>query len=681
VEFQSSPITLPGTLNNYGTILGTGSQTSAANISGGGQLINGGSGATAALIQGGRFGVAFGLAATVTNFATIAATGSFGGETGIYIGNGTASVNNLGAAALVSGYIGVSVAYGTITNSGKISSTQGASGTAVMFGGGSNLLVVDPGAVFVGTVQGSGFNPNTVELSGNVSGTITNFGTSFTNFGTILVDAGAKWTMDGAISIKDTAAAGAVTIGAGADLEVTGALSTADAFALNGGTLHITDSVDPGSSFDMSGGTGDVLQLDSVTGTSFGEAITGFGNGDTITLPGVTFAAGGNVTSGPGTLSVPLLGGGSFTFSNITTLGSPRFTVGTDTLTAVACFAAGTYIRTGRGETSVEALCIDDVVVLADGRRSKITWIGHRAIDCRRHPNPPAVWPVRVAPDALGSGLPVRDLMLSPDHALYLNGMLIPVRLLINGATITQIPVDRVVYYHVELPRHDLLLAEGVATESYLDTGNRGMFENGEQPLLLHPDLVRAQSAREAGSCAPFISSPEQIEPVWRALAGRAQTMGRALPEPPVQTDDPDLHIHIGSHRINPIMVREGRYTFVIPTSNAPARLVSRAARPCDARPWVSDDRLLGVKIRRLSLRRGHGAQDVALDDPMLDHGWWAVERDERGPCRWTQGDATLPSLGAGILEVTLCGSLRYPVEGPVEGIVRQAPVREFQAA
>jgi Hint domain len=340
--------------------------------------------------------------------------------------------------------------------------------------------------------------------------------------------------------------------------------------------------------------------------------------------------------------------------------------------TSIACFAAGTRIRAHRGEVAVEALRAGDLVILADGRTAPVRWIGHRSIDCRRHARPRAVWPVRVAAGALGVGppgvgppgvaLPERELLLSPDHAIYLNGVLIPVRLLINHASIEQIQTDRITYYHVELDRHDLLLAEGVATESYLDTGNREMFENGGQPLALHPDFAIGQRARELGSCVPFVSDPRQVEPVWRALAERAKATGWMPPEPPLLEDDPDLHVLAGNRRIDPIEARDGRYAFVLPSRDASLRLASRTARACDERPWIDDDRRLGVKLRRLTHRRDHATRDVAIDDPLVDRGWWAVEWDRGGPCRWTSGEATLPSLGRGILEVTLCGSLRYPV-------------------
>src|SRR3954454_23318740 len=112
------------------------------------------------------------------------------------------------------------------------------------------------------------------------------------------------------------------------------------------------------SRFNLSGAGADVVQLDAVTGKNFSNAIAGFGAGDSIVLPNVNFAAGGAVTIVGNTLIVPLLGGEGFTFSNFTTDGTPTFAVGTHSLqtSSVACFAAGTRIRTRRGDIAVEAL-------------------------------------------------------------------------------------------------------------------------------------------------------------------------------------------------------------------------------------------------------------------------------------------------------------------------------------
>ena len=86
---------------------------------------------------------------------------------------------------------------------------------------------------------------------------------------------------------------------------------------------------------------------------------------------------------------------------------------------------------------------------------------------------------MRVKVGAFGTGRPRRDLVLSPDHAVHGSALadgpavLVPVRYLVNGATIVQEAADAISYFHVELDRHDVLLAEGLPTESYLDTANR----------------------------------------------------------------------------------------------------------------------------------------------------------------------------------------------------------------
>jgi hypothetical protein len=141
----------------------------------------------------------------------------------------------------------------------------------------------------------------------------------------------------------------------------------------------------------------------------------------------------------------------------------------------------------------VELLRAGNLVVTAAGKLKKVRWIGHRRIDCRRHAKPRDIWPVRVLAGAFGNGLPLRDLWLSPDHAVFVDNALIPVRYLINGRTIAQQRVSEVTYYHVELATHDVILAEGMSCESYLDTGNRADFADGHAfPIRLHEAVCAA---------------------------------------------------------------------------------------------------------------------------------------------------------------------------------------------
>ena len=145
---------------------------------------------------------------------------------------------------------------------------------------------------------------------------------------------------------------------------------------------------------------------------------------------------------------------------------------------ALACFAEGTRLETAQGPVAVESLRVGDLLRTASGGLRPIVWIGHRAVACLTDPDPRAVWPVRVRADAFGPGLPLRDLWLSPEHALLVDGALIPVRELVDGDAIASVAVDRIVYWHVELDAHDAVLAENLPAESFLaNDRNRDDFE------------------------------------------------------------------------------------------------------------------------------------------------------------------------------------------------------------
>ena len=98
---------------------------------------------------------------------------------------------------------------------------------------------------------------------------------------------------------------------------------------------------------------------------------------------------------------------------------TPNISLNNTTITVsgvdiIVCFRAGTRIATPGGDIAVERLKVGDRVLTHSSGEMPITWIGRRAIDCRRHPDPFRVLPVRVAADAFGPGLPRRDLFLSP---------------------------------------------------------------------------------------------------------------------------------------------------------------------------------------------------------------------------------------------------------------------------
>jgi ELWxxDGT repeat protein len=221
------------------------------------------------------------------------------------------------------------------------------------------------------------------------------------------------------------------------------------------------------------------------------------------------------------TYSVTLAGTYDGTFSAATAPGGEGVDItftGTVTPPAtIPCFAAGTHIRTARGERLVEELHVGDLLpALMHGAPLPIVWIGTRRIDCKRHPDPRQVWPVRVRAHAFGPGRPHRDLFLSPDHAVFTGDVLIPIRHLIDGDAIMQINVDEVTYFHVELPAHDIVLAEGLPAESFLDTGNRDSFIGGARTAPAADTAL----VWEALGCAPLVVAGPALEaarPRWPA--------------------------------------------------------------------------------------------------------------------------------------------------------------------
>ena len=172
----------------------------------------------------------------------------------------------------------------------------------------------------------------------------------------------------------------------------------------------------------------------------------------------------------------------------------------------IACFATGTLIRTDRGDISVEHLRVGDCCLTASGYRP-IIWIGHRRLRCVNHPRPWDVMPVRIVANAFSDGCPSRDLLLSPDHAVALDGILIQASALLNHTSITRehnVP-ERFTYYHIELASHELILAEGQPCETFIDNVERQAFDNwqehedlyGQAPEMAELPLPRAQSRRQ----------------------------------------------------------------------------------------------------------------------------------------------------------------------------------------
>lgn len=172
------------------------------------------------------------------------------------------------------------------------------------------------------------------------------------------------------------------------------------------------------------------------------------------------------------------------------------------------CFLPGTGIATPTGQKPVETLRIGDRVLAADGREVPVRWVGRQTISTRFR-SAPQHQPVRIRAGALGAGRPARDLCLTADHALMIEGLLVNAGVLVGASGIERMTAQELgetyAVYHIETEEHDIILAEGTPTETFIDYAGRSVFDNhsdyvalyGEDRTLAEQPYPRVTSARQ----------------------------------------------------------------------------------------------------------------------------------------------------------------------------------------
>jgi autotransporter-associated beta strand protein len=194
------------------------------------------------------------------------------------------------------------------------------------------------------------------------------------------------------------------------------------------------------------------------------------------------------------------------------------------TLTVVPCYCRGTLIATERGEVPVEHLAIGDMVATASGALRPVKWVGRRSYGGRFIMGRKDILPICIKAGALDDNVPRRDLWISPHHAMYfkdtyLDGLLIEAKDLVNGVSVVQPEwAEKVEYFHIELDNHDVIVAEGALSESFIDDDSRFMFHNAQEYQRLYPEAA----AEPACYCAPRCEDGYALEAVRRRIALRA---------------------------------------------------------------------------------------------------------------------------------------------------------------
>ena len=299
-----------------------------------------------------------------------------------------------------------------------------------------------------------------------------------------------------------------------------------------------------GGNDSLSGGT----EADVIFGGTGDNTIDGGDGGDTFNLDA---ASNNSVTGGAGEDTLTFTSEGTFTVtgasgnftitgaSGLTTIsGVEKFGIGSGvvdfidgTNTYFVCFATGTRILTAKGEVEVERLQAGDLVATVTGRGSPmkpVLWVGRRRVVLAGHPHAEEISPIRIRAGALGDNAPHRDLLVSPDHCMFLDGALVPARLLVNGASITvERGLAEVTYFHVELEAHDVLLAEGAAAESWLDCENRSWFENASvAQIAVQGALDSVGSGWDATrACAPLVHGGSELAAIRAMIATQPEPM------------------------------------------------------------------------------------------------------------------------------------------------------------
>jgi hypothetical protein len=213
----------------------------------------------------------------------------------------------------------------------------------------------------------------------------------------------------------------------------------------------------------------------------------------------------------------------------------------------VPCYCRGTLIRTRRSRKRVENLRVGDLVMTRSGIARPVKWIGQRSYGGRFVMGRKDILPICIKAGALDDNVPRRDLWISPHHAMYFNatyfnamhfnamhfedrhleGVLIEAKDLVNGVSIVQAErPDKVEYFHIELESHDVIIAEGALSETFIDDDSRDIFHNAHEYRALYPDAATLP----ARYCAPRLEDGGEVETVRRHIALRAGLLRAADP-------------------------------------------------------------------------------------------------------------------------------------------------------
>ncbi|ARW09842.1 Hint domain-containing protein [Acetobacter ascendens] len=516
--------------------------------------------------------------------------------------------------------------------------------------GSQSVIEAENGVITInesGSILGAVYIAPTVPLSDPTQATT----------GTISITNNAAVTASNWNIGDSSGATAAVTISDGASLTLDNSDKIASGSTVvvgNGGTLVLGGYATSTPGLIQFGGNGGTIEVAAGTTPSIIEYITNISSGDTIVLDGMTadnytyiggvytLTDNGQPISGTSSFQLPDANEGS-TFIVKTVNGKTYLTAD-----KIVCFLAGSMIRTSEGDVAVEDIQIGDQVVTFDWKNNKeitrpVVWVGKAHAMVRAGlPDDEAGYPVRILKDAIADGVPYKDMLITAEHCLFFDGKFVPVRMLVNGVSIfydkSFLSYD---YYHVETAQHSVITADGMLTESYLDTGNRRAFRQEGKVATLRGAV---QSwVEDAG--APLCVDRAFVEPLFHKLEARENSVTgcQISADQAVMVTDSNLHLVTQAGAvIRPVRQDGQRYSFMLPANTQSVRIVSRASRPADViGPFVDDRRQMGVAVADVHfITAKHLHAITAHLQAEKPEGWHDTDWTD---CAWTNGNAVLP--------------------------------------
>ncbi|MFT8308261.1 Hint domain-containing protein [Acetobacter malorum] len=498
------------------------------------------------------------------------------------------------------------------------------------------------------------------------------------------------WTIDGATASGGSTTGASVIIDEGVSVDgdgwrigtttststvtVKGSLTLRNSDIINngskvivgdGGTLVLggyatttSDLIEFSGSANTPAGGGGTIEIAAGTTPSIIGYITNITDNDTIIIDGMTadnytysdgvYTLTSNGTPINGTSSFQLPAANEGTKFTVTTKDGKTYLNAVD----VVCFLAGSMIRTADGDVAVENIQIGDEVVTFDWKTGAenvrpVIWAGTACATVHAGlPDDEAGYPVRILKDAVADGVPYQDLLVTSEHCLFFDGKFVPVRMLVNGSSIFyDKSITAYDYYHIETAEHSVVAANGVLTESYLDTGNRRSFRQEGKVASIGG---RAKTW-EADAGAELCVDRAFVEPLFRKLEARKSCIMEGLRNADVValTDDANLHLVTETGAVIRPVRRDGqRYNFMLPANVASVRIVSRASRPADViGPFVDDRRQMGVAVGDVTFVTAARQENIVAHLAEAKPEGWHADMS-RADVAWTTGNAVLPLAG-----------------------------------